>query len=318
MLNRKLFMVLAAAGVLALTTGCDEEDCEVDTDCRSDQICVDGSCVIDNGGGTCIDDSECGAYTCLNSGICGSDCIDNLDCNTGFECNDTGACVPEGGGGGETYDRVLLISRTTGNIGSDTNGDAREPNPGPDIDAVSVTPFGSSTEAFATTATGDHGHYAGSTAVTFWASPSEATGANDSIPPTIPGQCILSSTANQTSPYFFMGTGQAQAVTTISHNASADTRLNPVTTAPTRLGHLVLGFGQAIEDGDVIKVYEVNGSDGDVETCTNIPTARPNDDYGVYLVRSDATVGDGTSLTAPQIVYLGDGLGVASFTVTLD
>lgn len=67
-------------------------DCEVDTDCAPDELCVDGECVPDVG---CTSDADCGdGQQCLDN-VCvdAPQCATNTDCPAGEVCLG-GACEP--------------------------------------------------------------------------------------------------------------------------------------------------------------------------------------------------------------------------------
>lgn len=299
---KKLLYTGAVVASMALVTGCDDE-CEVNSDCPTDQLCIDGTCQTPGTSGECVIDQDCtGGFACGADGQCVTSCASIDDCAVGYECiADTGAC--EITGGNVVYDRVLLVSRTPEEIGEDTNQDARAPNPGPDVDYVSVTRGGNVTAPVS--ASGDHGGFGGSAPVEFWASPDEVL-VRDSIPENIPGQCTLSDTGDEESPYFFMGTGQDYVAGE---------------TIGSETGHVVISFGEfGFQDGDIINIFEVGSNESGENVCENIDTERPTDLVGVYLVSADApsNITFGTELSSPDFLYLGDAISVEDIAVVLD
>ena len=302
---KKYLFGLASLSLVGALYGCDnEESCVDEFDCPSGQICQEGVCQAPGGDDECVVDAECNGYACGDSGVCETSCSTEDQCAPGFDC-DAGACVE----GSLSYNTVLLVSRTPND--SSVGGDCREPNPGPDIDLVELIVAGE--RVAPATAEGEHGSYCGSADVTVWAEPGVALELL-SMPEQLPGECT---TENAATLYYFMGSGQAYEP---SESIGEDT------------GYLRIGFDQAFEDGDIVKVWEVNGGDSEDENlvCTNIDTERPNDIYGVYLVsdRAPAIVRDvkdeegavvtGTALTAPHFIYLGDQAGVSESLVILD
>lgn len=297
----KKFMYGIAAMSLALAfTGCDDDD-------------DPGNGNGGNGDDSCIDDSECGNYACDLSdpneddeGVCLDECTDEFDCGIGYECDAGGECVPEDGGVVEGYTQILLVSRTPND--SSVGGDCREPNPGPDIDYVRGESAGSIVAASG--ASGAHGDYCGSAEVTAWAEPGVVL-ENTSIGFNEEGQeeagyCAVN---NSVEKYFFMGTGQPyEAGETIQDGT----------------GYLLVQLEAALEDGDQIEVGEVGiepGADGEGQTCEEGPeTARPNDDFGIYLVHSDVTsVGVGTVLEGPDFLMVKESaIGLTKEIVVLD
>lgn len=302
MMMKKLMYTGAVVASMAFFAGCDDE-CEVNADCPSDQLCIDGSCVTPGGDDGCVVDQDCSnGFACGDDGECVTSCASIEDCAVGYECiADTGAC--ELTGGNAVYDRVLLVSRTPELVDGDDNQDARAPNPGPDIDYVSVSRGGS--EIVPVSASGDHGGFAGSAPVEFWASVDEVL-VKDSIPNDLPGQCTLSDTPSEESPYFFMGTGQEFVA---GETIGDDT------------GYVVVDFGEfGFQDGDIVQVFEVGSNESGEQVCENIDTDRPTDLVGVYLVSADAptSIGAGTELTSPDFLYLGDTISVDELAVTFD
>ena len=299
---KKLLLAASSLALLSLATACnDSEDCVSNLDCSNDKICVSGECVSEGQNEECVMDEDCGGnYSCNQStGICNSSCAGNDQCASGFECNDAGVCQLTGGN--VTYNTVLLVSRTPDD--SD-EGSCRAPNPGADIDYVELVAAG--TPVAPASADGEHGGSCGSEAQAYWETP-DAVLIKDSIPAEVPGECLLSDQTAQSSPYYFMGIGQQYEA---GETLAAET------------GRLVVSFNETFADGDLIKVYEVNGEDGeDGETCTNIDTARAGDRYSVYLVASGADVGAagaGVELVAPNFIHLGEANGIGTFTITLD
>lgn len=292
---KKFLLSAAALSLVALSYGCKDEgeSCVDNIDCPGIQTCQAGVCKDPVGTDDCVFDADCAPFACGDSGACTSSCSSADDCAAGATCNAANQCVA-GSGGNHVYTKVLLVSRTP-----DTGDDCREPNPGPDIDYVTVTDGG--TAVLPTAAAGAHGDYCGSAPVTKWASPSVAL-SRTSFPETLPGECKIIGADTK---YFFMGTGQAYEA---GETLAMDT------------GYLVLDFDGGINDGAVISVWEVNGQDGsETVSCTNITSERPNDKYSVYLVSNQApTVGIGTPLTSPNFVHLGEKVGIGAFTVVLD
>lgn len=283
---KKFLFGAAALSLLAFTVGCNNEgeSCKDALDCPGTQICVSGTCQAPGTGGQ-------------------DDCVMDEECDDGYMCSDAGKCVVDPGnpGGNQFFNRVLLVSRTPSTTANDNN-DCRAPNPGPDIDFVSVQEAGEVIMPKA--AAGAHGDYCGSEDMgpNDWAEPSVAI-QRLSIPEVTPGECNIDDAKTK---YYFMGTGQAY---------------EPGETIKDKTGVLVLDFEGAINDGSTITVWEVNGKDGsETETCTNVPAKRPNDAYGVYLVSNKAptNIGVGTQLDGADFIYLGEGVGIKTFTVTLD
>lgn len=299
---KKYLSALAALSLVGALYGCDNESdsCVDDFDCKEGFDCVNKICVA-QGATECLVDGECGIYSCdTQAGICNSSCTSNDQCASGAECNDSGFCQITGGN--HTYSSILLVSRTPDDK---DDGSCRGPNPGPDIDYVELISAG--TAIAPTFAAGAHGGYCGQDTMEMgtpdnpWAEPDVAL-ERLSIPDVIPGTCDLDDSDER---YFFMGLGQAyEAGETIAEGT----------------GFLSVKFPNTFADGDQIKVYEVNGSDGDSETCTNIPRARANDIYGAYLVSDQVTepIVAGTKLEAPNFISLGDKIGIGIFTIALD
>src|SRR5690554_637245 len=297
---KKYLSALAALSLVGALYGCDNESdsCVDDFDCKEGFDCVNKICVA-QGATECIVDGECGIYSCdTQAGVCNSSCTSNDQCASGAECNDSGFCQITGGN--HTYSSILLVSRTPDD---DDEGSCRSPNPGPDIDYVELISAG--TPIAPTSVTGAHGGFCGSeqmgTPENPWAEPDVAL-ERLSIPDVIPGECNIQGTENL---YFFMGLGQAyEAGETIAEGT----------------GFLNFKFPNTFADGDQIKVYEVNGDDGEMETCTNINRTRGNDIYGAYLVSDQVTepIGVNTKLDAPNFISLGDKIGIGVFTIALD
>lgn len=303
---KKFLFSFAALSLVGALYGCDkEESCSDDMDCPGAQVCgTDKVCHTPGGGGTCTSDAQCGLYACDIGGTnkCMSDCVSIEDCAQGAECSDAGFCVV-GNGGNHTYSSVLIVSRTPFIEDAPSNSDCGSNNPGPDIDFVEVLAAGAGVGPASTS--GAHGASCdkNTNLPAYWAPPSAAMTRN-SIPNEIPGFCTLNDGAEK-STYFFLGSGQA-------YTAGE--------TIGDKTGYLIAEFADMIQDGDQIKVWEVNGNDGvDGEVCENITNARPSDIYGVYLVSDKApSVGVGTKLEFPNFISLGDKNGVGVFNVELD
>lgn len=281
---KKFLFGAAALSLLAFTVGCNNEgeSCKDALDCPGTQICVSGTCQAPGTGGQ-------------------DDCVMDEECDDGYMCSDAGKCVVDPGnpGGNQIFNRVLLVSRTP-----HTGQDCRAPNPGPDIDVVTVQEAGEVIMPKA--AAGAHGTFCGSEQMgpNDWAAPDVAL-KKLAFPDELPDKCNIE---DAKSTYYFMGTGQAY---------------EPGETIKEQTGVLVLDFDGAINDGSTITVWEVNKGDSDDEelTCTNAGMGdRPNDGYGVYLVSNKAptNIGVDTQLDGAEFIYLGEGVGVKTFVVTLD
>lgn len=301
---KKFLLAASALGLLGFATACsDSEDCVTSLDCPNDKMCVAGECVSNTTpGNDCVMDEDCtGNFTCNQStSTCNTSCASDPQCVAGFECNGAGVCQLTGGN--MTYNRVLLVSRTPNDS---VEGSCRAPNPGADIDYVELVAAG--TGVAPASAAGVHGGVCGSAAQDYWVDASEVL-VKDSIPESLPGTCLLSNDGAQTSPYYFMGMGQ---------------QYEPGERLEATTGRVVVNFNETFSDGDQIKVWEVNGADGeDGEVmCTNVDTARQGDRYGVYIVSSSADIGDagaGVDLVAPHFVYLGEANGLGTFSIVLD
>lgn len=308
---KKFLYAAASLALLSLTVACNEsEDCKSNLDCPNNQICsADNVCVAP--GNDCVMDEDCsGNFTCnQTTNVCNTSCSSNDQCVGAFECNTAGVC--QNPGGNVVYNRVLVFSATPDNK---SEGSCREGNPGADIDYIEVISGGTGvapTDAVGARSTkigadGNEG-VCGSEPQTYWVDADEVL-VRDSIPAVIPGVCTLSDKPNGTSPYFFLGLGE--------------TLVQGDTIAATT-GRFVATFENTFADGDIIKVWEVNGADGagGEEICTNVDTARTNDKYTVVLVSSTADIGDkgaGVALNSPDFLVLGTANGIAEFTVTLD
>lgn len=295
---KKFMYGLAAMSLSLAFTGCDDEDPDLGNG---------------NGGdGECLLDAECDGYKCDLSdagedeaGVCLTECIQQSDCAEGYECGDGGDCVAEGGAG-KIYNKVVLVSRTPND--SSVGGDCREPNPGPDIDYVRGEKNGEVVPA--TTASGQHGSYCGSSEVSEWADPGVvleqlSIGFNEEGQEE-PGYCAIENAAEK---YFFMGTGQ---------NYVAGETIQEGT------GVLLVELAAALQDGDLIEVGEVGiepGSDGEGQTCDEGPqTERPGDIFSIYIASSDVdSVGVGTVLEAPDFILVEESaIGLTKSIVTID
>ena len=309
---KKFLLAAASLSLVGALYGCkDSEDCSDDFDCPGTDICGADNTCVSNGTNPndCVLDEDCtGGYSCnLDTSVCNTSCTTDDHCAGGLTCDENGACV---GGGNAVYNRVLIVSATPDDK---EEGSCRAPNPGADIDYVEILAGG--TAVGPTTATGATSTVesvdgqvgvCGSAEQTYWAEPKEVLG-RDSIPDVIPGECVLSDNDNETSNYFFLGIGQELAAGG---------------TVDATSGRVLIQFDTAIQDGDTIKIYEVNNADGAEPTCTNEGMAeRAGDSYHVILVSSNADVGDngaGVALAAPDFIYIGEYNGVAEAIVSID
>ena len=187
---------------------------------------------------TCAD-LDCGAFLCDESvAACFTECTDGSTCIEGAQC-DEGTCVEVAA---PPYMYVAVVSRAEGDTA------LNNPNPGPDLDAISISAggvetFASVVESFAQGAAGDE---------------------------------------ENTRPL----STHAEAVTakdTVDAGGTCDLDAQPGYVAIGGLGgFIVVSFDREIVTTDTISVYEV-----DSNYCSDAATERP-DAYEVYITTDAA------------------------------
>lgn len=262
-MNRKslsIFTALAAAGALGACDTDETTTCSTDADCAgyvcemaagaTEGVCSATECaagyVADDTGAcvmeTCTSDDDCAPYACdTDAGACFSECTDGSECAAGdFQCDDTatpGQCVAVTP---EPFMYVAVVSKATGDTA------LNNPNPGPDLDAISVEAGGNEdfaevVEVFAQGAEGDE---------------------TNTRPLSTHADAVL-------------------AKDTVDAGGTCDLDAQPGYVAiGDNTGFIAVSFGRELADGDTITVYEI-----DSVYCSDAATERP-DAYEVYVSRT--------------------------------
>lgn len=266
-MKNKLFTIFALFAAITLTVACDDStgDTGGNTDVTDSTNDTDGS---DN----CAED--CGGYIC-DAGTCATSCIDDLDCASGYTCDDNDECVASA-----TYTKVLIVSAVAA-------GQEGGFNPGPDIDAVKIT---DGTEFFAFSATGQAGSYpvAGTAEATTVDDPGAATGESDAID-TTGGECMARD-------------GEIDLVFSLGNGDPAATYDNGNDIGYILLSKFQDADGNALPEWDVstgslatMTVYELNNlEDQTPALCTNFDQ-KENESFKVYVADQNVVVDDFTN-----------------------
>lgn len=308
-MRNKFLAAFAMIGAIGFMSACDDEttDPQVDpectaatvaTDCEANENCIAGQCVTNTDECTTAGaPTDCAGFAC-DSGTCLDTCLGDIDCASGFACNTTlASCEAQQD---ISYTQVLVISDTT-----KASVDSGKPNPGPDIDAVSMT-LGS--DFFASTVVGKTGAFDGNPDnVTTDGIPQAAIGEPNAINTT--GDDCANSFADDDSLIFSLGAGPLgteDGATGIGFALLSNFQNNTGADAPA--------FSIDSTSTDCLTVFELNKMEGTPVICPNL--TKVDEDYAIYLVDSsveqaDITNGDGYIDAAKVGALVVDGLIVS-------